>query len=119
MALVKKSKIAADIVVPVSAATAATAAPANSKARPAMVSSLSQTVAERIAAATEELAMGLGQAAAATKELGRSMEQIASGAEQAAGASQEQSAAIKRIASDLVNARAEAEASSRRSESAL
>ena len=116
MALVKKSKIAADVVVPVSAASAALE---KSKVRPAMVSSLNQTVAERIAAATEEFATGLGQAAAATKELGRSMEQIASGAEEAAGASQEQSAAIKRIASDLVNARAEAEASSRRSESAL
>ena len=60
-----------------------------------------QTIAERVAAATEELASGLTQASAATKELGRSMEQIASGAEEAAGASQEQSAAIKRIVANL------------------
>jgi methyl-accepting chemotaxis protein len=74
------------------------------------------TASERIAAATEELASGLTQSAAATRELAKSMEQIASGAEEAAGASQEQSQAIKRIVAALTTARGEADASSRRTE---
>ena len=75
-----------------------------------------ETISERIGAATEELASGLTESAAATRELGRAMEQIAGGAEEAAGASQEQSAAIKRIVASLVTARGEADASSRRTE---
>ena len=43
-----------------------------------------QKIEERVAAATEELASGLTQAASAAEELRRSMEQIASGAEEAA-----------------------------------
>jgi methyl-accepting chemotaxis protein len=75
-----------------------------------------QTVIERVAAATEELAAGLVEASAATKELSLSMQQIAAGAEEAAGASQEQSAAIKLIVGNLVTARAEADQSGRRAE---
>ena len=78
-----------------------------------------QTVFDRVAAATEELASGLTEAASATKELGRSMEQIAAGAEEAAGASQEQSAAIKRIVASFGAARTEAEKSGRRSEALI
>ena len=115
MALVKKSKIAASASQPL-----ATPLPPTTKARkpPAARGRAAkpQTVFERVAAATEELASGLVEASAATKELGRSMEQIATGAEEAAGASQEQSAAIKRIAASLIAARAEAEKSGRRSE---
>jgi methyl-accepting chemotaxis protein len=66
--------------------------------------------AERVAAATEELAAGLSEAAAAAEELRRAMEQIAAGAEEAAGASQEQSAAIKNITANLALARGESEA---------
>src|SRR5690606_28487972 len=76
-----------------------------------------EVVAERIAAATEELASGLAESAAATRELRRSMEQIASGAEEAAGASQEQASAVKNIAESLTLARREAEASNRQTES--
>jgi methyl-accepting chemotaxis protein len=72
-----------------------------------------------VAAATQELASGVTQAAAATQQLGRAMEQIASGAEEAAGASQEQSAALKRIVANLAVARREADTSSRRSESVM
>ncbi|MDY6982022.1 MAG: methyl-accepting chemotaxis protein [Pseudomonadota bacterium] len=75
-----------------------------------------EIVAERIAAATEQLASGLTQSAAATRELRRSMEQIASGAEEAAGASQEQAAAVRRIVDSLATARAEADSSNRRTE---
>ena len=107
MALVKKSKIAPDSVAPVAAtAPREPRAPARTHASTASAV-VNQTIAERVAAATEELAAGLEQAAAATKELGRSMEQIASGAEEAAGASQEQSTAIKRIVANLASAKAE------------
>ena len=100
MALVKKSKIAADIPKP-SVAITTPIAPARPVARRTAAMPKNQTISERVAAATEELASGLTQASAATKELGRSMEQIASGAEEAAGASQEQSNAIKRIVTNL------------------
>jgi methyl-accepting chemotaxis protein len=75
-------------------------------------------VSERVAAATEELAGGLTEAAAAAEELRRSMEQISSGAEEAAGASQEQLAAIKQIVANLTIARTEADNSRRRTEAA-
>jgi methyl-accepting chemotaxis protein len=73
-------------------------------------------VAERVAAATEELASGLVQASAAVEELRRSMEQIASGAEQAAGGAQEQLAAIKNVVEHLGAARVQADGSRRSTE---
>jgi methyl-accepting chemotaxis protein len=73
---------------------------------------------ERIAAATEELASGLTEAAAAAEELRRSMEQIAAGADEAAGASQEQLAAIKNVTTNLTIARGEADGSRRKTEAA-
>jgi methyl-accepting chemotaxis protein len=118
MALVKKSKIARGLTkaAPPSAAPKAGAPATKTAPRPAKAATRQDTVSERIAAATEELASGLTEAAAATKQLGRSMEQIASGAEEAAGASQEQSVAIKRIVASLTSARGEADVSSRRTE---
>jgi methyl-accepting chemotaxis protein len=119
MALVKKSKIAADSEKSALAAVSARAAPKASVARRALAVPRNQTITERLAAATEELASGLAQASAATNELGRAMEQIAGGAEEAAGASQEQSAAIKQIVADLTAARSQADDSSKRSDSLL
>src|SRR6185295_9940074 len=78
-----------------------------------------QTVMERVAAATEQLASGLTEASAATTQLSGSMQQIAAGAEEAAAASQEQSAAFKRIVASLANARVEAERSARRSDTLI
>ena len=114
MALVKKAKIAA-------AASKSTAPSAPPQAKPSNLRASrapapKQTVFDRVAAATEELASGLTEAASATSELGRSMQQIAAGAEEAAGASQEQSAAIKRIVASFSAARTEAEKSGRRSD---
>ncbi len=118
MALVKKSKIAR--ATPKLPASPASQKSMPSAAKSAVRSSASraghETISERIAAATEELASGLTESAAATRELGRAMEQIAGGAEEAAGASQEQSAAIKRILASLITARGEADASNRRTE---
>ena len=75
-----------------------------------------ESVSERVAAATEELASGLAQASSAANELGGSMAQIASGAEEAASASQAQLVALKQIFDTLRAARSEAEASRRRTE---
>jgi methyl-accepting chemotaxis protein len=117
MALVKKTKISPDAAKPVIAPPNRATPSAKTRQTPSMPRN--QSVAERLAAATEELASGLTQSAAATKELSRSMEQIAGGAEEAAGASQEQSAAIKRIVANLATARTEADASARRSDAIL
>lgn len=120
MALVKKTKIVSDIAQ--AAATAESSrkvAPRRPKARNRAVSVGDQTISERVAAATEELASGLTEASAATTELARSMEQIAAGAEEAAGASHEQSSALKRVAEDLGSARTEATASGKRADAVL
>ena len=114
MALVKKSKIEStqgEAIRPASQKAAAATATRTSKS-----ARRNETAAERLAAATEELASGLTEAASATRQLGRSMEQINRGAETTAGACQEQSSAIKRIVADLMRARDEAEASTRRTE---
>jgi methyl-accepting chemotaxis protein len=75
-----------------------------------------QKIEERVAAATEELAGGLTEAASAAEELRRSMEQIASGAEEAASASQETLAVTANMAATLVQARDRAETVRRRTE---
>ena len=116
MALVKKSKVAADvgkrkIVVPV--------VPVAQTVRTTAAVPLNQTIAERVAAATQELASGLTEASAATTELARSMAQIASGAEEAAGASQEQSAALKGVVANLTAAKNEAVASGKLADAIL
>jgi len=118
MALVKKSKIKAGTdIVGTPVLESQSEAPRNQPdARTEPRRASRDTVAERIASATEELSSGLSESAAATRQLGKSMEQIAAGAEEAAGAAQEQSMAIKRIVAALGAARSEAEASSRRTD---
>jgi methyl-accepting chemotaxis protein len=74
-------------------------------------------ITERVAAASEQLASGITQSAAAAEELRRSMEQIAAGAEEAAGASEEQLGAIKRILVNLGAARGRASDTRRQTES--
>jgi methyl-accepting chemotaxis protein len=75
-----------------------------------------QKVAERIAAATEELASGVSEAAAASNQLRKAMEQIASGAEESAGAAQQSLTAIAHISAALVQARINAESSRKKTE---
>jgi methyl-accepting chemotaxis protein len=118
MALVKRSRLAsAPAKTAAPAATARKNTPAAKKApAPPRNETVHHTVSERIAAATEQLASGLTESAAATRELARSMEQVASGAEEAAAASQEQSQSIRRIVAALSTARAEADATNRRTE---
>jgi methyl-accepting chemotaxis protein len=70
-----------------------------------------QKVAERIGAATEQLASGIAEASSAAEELRRAMEQIASGAEEAAGSSQESLSAIMNLAASFAEAREHADVS--------
>jgi len=118
MALVKTTKISRKATRAQVASEAVTQGPPLKAAPrvPPVKGAPQDKVSERIAAATEELASGLTEAAAAAEELRRSMEQISAGAEEAAGASQEQLAAIKSVATNLVVARNEAESSRRRTE---
>jgi methyl-accepting chemotaxis protein len=127
MALVKKSKLTVGTPPP---SDPSVRAPARPPARPRArngqqngaargVSARPQDrISERLAAATEELASGLTEAAAAAEELRRAMEQIASGASEAAGASQEQLTIINQVVASLGEARAQAEATRRRTEAA-
>lgn len=69
-----------------------------------------QQAAERIGAATEELASGVAESSAAAEELRRSMEQIAAGAEEAAGASQQSLSAIVSLGATFSEARKHSEA---------
>ncbi|MEO7762235.1 MAG: methyl-accepting chemotaxis protein [Casimicrobiaceae bacterium] len=119
MALVKSTKISPDARKSKSTGNGqppAVASPANPPVRRKADSTSRETISERVAAATEELASGLTEASAATRELERSMEQIASGAQEAAGAAEEQSAAIRRIVASFTRARTEAETSGRRTD---
>ncbi|MCQ4633632.1 methyl-accepting chemotaxis protein [Shinella sp. CPCC 100929] len=70
-----------------------------------------QKAAERIGAATEELATGVAEAASAAEELRRALEQIASGAEEAAGAAHESFSATTHLSERFSEARSEAETS--------
>jgi methyl-accepting chemotaxis protein len=88
--------------------------PAQAKTAVKPTASRQEKAAERVAAATEELAAGLTEASAAAEQLRRAMEQIATGAEEAAGTSQEQLAALKSIVGNLDAARHEADNSERR-----
>ena len=119
MALVKTSKLAADVAKaggkPALAASPAATRPAVRSHR-ASGRSGDEKVSERLAAATEQLASGLAEASAAAEELRRAMEQIASGAEEAAGSSQEQLAAIKSVLANLTAARGQADTARRRTE---
>jgi methyl-accepting chemotaxis protein len=75
-----------------------------------------QQIEERLAAATEELASGITEAASAAEELRRTMEQIATGAEEAASAAQQTLAVANTTASTLLQARQRAESAQGRSD---
>ncbi|MBE7199693.1 MAG: methyl-accepting chemotaxis protein, partial [Parafilimonas terrae] len=75
-----------------------------------------QKAAERIAAATTQLASGIAEASSAAEELRKAMEQIAAGAEEAAGASEQSQRAVTTVAEAITNARTEAEASRQKTE---
>lgn len=120
MALVKSSKIARPKPLSKSGVKARkqTVPAPKSRVERTVEAAGRDAIAERVAAATEELASGLTQASAAAEQLQRSMEQISAGADEAAGASQEQLSAIKQVTASLTIARRESDMSRRRTEAA-
>ena len=76
------------------ASVAANSALAEAQKRKARTFARQQKAAERIAAATSQLASGITEASAAAIEMGKAADQIASGAEEAAGASQQSLKAV-------------------------
>ncbi len=116
MALVKTTKISPGTGKAPAAAKPVAQPKTTVRSRPAASGTRQEQAAERVAAATEELASGLLEASSAAEELRSAMQQIAGGAEEAAGASQEQLAAIKSMVGNLTVARREAEQSRHRTE---
>ena len=116
MALVKTSNLAgkaplaspADEVVSIPAATQRRSRERQRARR--------EKAAERIGAATEELASGVTEASAAAEELRRALMQIAAASEEAAGAAQESQAAVVSLGSVFAEARERAVHSRRRTE---
>ncbi len=113
MPLVKTSKISGTASTPAPLVEQAAPRP---RPTPQANGARTERVAERVSAATEELASGLTEASAAAEELRRAMEQIAAGAEEAAGASQEQLSAVNSVVANLTIARVQGDASRRRTE---
>lgn len=96
MALVKKTSgvdKAADTPKP----SVANAREAEAQRKRARTLAKQQQAAERIAAATSQLASGINEASSAAEQLRRASGVIASGAEEASGAAQESLAAFKQV----------------------
>jgi len=75
-----------------------------------------QKIAERVAAATTQMASGISESSAAAEELRKSMELIATGAEEASGASQQCLSAVTDVAAGILQSTEKAEFSRRKSE---
>ncbi|MCF8483249.1 MAG: methyl-accepting chemotaxis protein [Rhodospirillum sp.] len=89
---------------------------ADAQKRKARTFARQQKAAERIAAATTQLASGIAESVAAAEELRRASEQIAQGAEEAAGATQESQKAVDRGAALIRKAQDNADLSFTRTE---
>ena len=72
--------------------------------------------AERMAAATQELASGITEASAAAEELRRALLQIASASQEAAGAAQQSQVAVASLSRIFADARKQADLSRDRAE---
>jgi methyl-accepting chemotaxis protein len=75
-----------------------------------------QKIAERVAAATTEMASGITESASAAVVLRKTMEQIATGAEEASGAAQQSLAAVTSIAAGIAQVREKSELSQQKTE---
>ncbi len=116
MALIKKTATPAATASSGSKSDAALAREAEAQRKRARTLAKQQQIAERIAAASAQLASGVNEAASAAEELKRASEQIAAGAEQAAGASQESLTAFKQVTKTIARQAHSAEASQTRVE---
>ena len=98
--------------------SASTARDAEVQRKRARTLAKQQQAAERIAAATGQMASGIAQAASAAEELQRAADQIATGAEEASGAAQESLAAFKQVESAIARQLQNADLSRTRAEGA-
>jgi len=96
MALVKKAAIQATSVSD-GKLSAVTTREAEAQRKKARTLAKQQQAAERIAAATGQLASGIAEASSAAEELKRASDQIATGAEEASSAAQESLAAFQQV----------------------
>jgi methyl-accepting chemotaxis protein len=122
MALVKKSELSGRIAARATAATstpttATSSTPVSKRREQNRSRARQEKAAERIGAATEQLAAGLSQAAAASEELGRSLQQIAKTAEMASAAAQQSQAGIAGLTPMFTQAKERAEISRRKTDS--
>jgi methyl-accepting chemotaxis protein len=102
MALIKKQPSIAATAAPSNGiASASTAREAEAQRKKARTLGKQQQAAERIAAATAQLASGINEAASAAEELKRSADQFATGAEEASGAAQESLTAFKLVGESI------------------
>ncbi len=112
MALIKTSRFAhAAAVAEPGAGAARSTAGADAQKRQARNVARQQKAAERIAAATSQLAAGIAEGSAASEELKRAMDQIAAGAEESSTAAQESMQSVGAIAAQIARAKDGAETS--------
>jgi len=112
MALIKTSRFAhAAGVAERDAGAARSTAGADAQKRQARNVARQQKAAERIAAATSQLAAGIAEGSAASEELKRAMDQIAAGAEESSTAAQESMQSVVAIAAQIARAKDGAETS--------
>ncbi len=116
MALVKTAHLAGRKTAPSAPKPAAVSKSPASHLPPVRQKAQPEKAAERIGAATEQLAAGIAEASAAAEELRRAMEQISTAAEEAAGAAQESQGAINSLGSIFAQARTQSEISRRKVE---
>lgn len=88
-----------------------TAREAEAQRKKARTLAKQQQAAERIAAATGELASGIAEASSGAEELKRASDQIAAGAEEASSAAQESLAAFQQVAAAITRQLSNAESS--------
>ncbi len=101
---------------PVAPGTDRSAAQADVQRRRVRTFARQQKIAERVAAATTQMASGISESSAAAEELRKSMEQIATGAEEASGAAQQSLGAVTDIATGIVQSNEKAEFSRQKAE---
>jgi methyl-accepting chemotaxis protein len=109
MTLIKKSQIGKtslashrlDGAISTPSSSSANSALAEAQKRKARTFARQQKAAERIAAATAQLASGISEASAAAEEMRKASDQIAAGAEEAASAAQQSLKAVNK-GSDLI-----------------
>ena len=116
MALAKKNQISRAVVAKateVEDAVVGTGSKllAEAQKRKARTFARQQKAAERIAAATSQLASGIAEGSAAAEEMRKASEQIASGAEEAAGAAQQSLKAVVHGAGLIIKGKENADAS--------